>query len=131
VAVPGITDLPDSDWCVEAAIIGREELGQDYLDNPNPWQAFLDYERAGPELVLRQRQAGDHFQPLGLGGHEKSLHTFMIDVKIPRSLRGFVPILASPRHIVWVAGWRIDERAKITGSTERVLHLAFHACSDV
>jgi len=125
VAVPGVTELPDSDWCLEAAIIEREEFGEAYLDNPNPWQAFLDYERVGSELVLRQRRSGDRFQPLGLGGREKSLHTFMIDVKIPRSLRDFVPIVATPRHIVWVAGWRIDERAKITAETERILHLTF------
>jgi tRNA(Ile)-lysidine synthase len=127
LAVPGITELLDSDWCLEAAIIERGEFNEDLLDNPHPWQAFLDYERAGSELVLRQRRSGDRFQPLGLGGHEKSLHTFMIDHKIPRSLRDFVPIVASSWHIVWVAGWRVDERAKITESTERILHLAFRS----
>jgi len=131
VAVPGVTELPDSSWCLEATVIERKDFSDGHLDNPNPWQAFLDYEVAGSGLVLRQRQPGDRFQPLGLGGHEKSLHTFMIDHKIPRSLRGLVPIVASPRHIVWVAGWRIDERAKITAETERVLHLAFTSCLDV
>ncbi len=125
VAVPGVTELPDSGWCLEAALIERGEFREDHLDNPNPWQAFLDCEEAGTELVLRQRRPGDRFQPLGLGGHEKSLHTFMIDHKIPRPLRGFVPIVASPQHIVWVAGWRIDERVRIADSTKRVLHLAF------
>lgn len=125
VAVPGVTELPDSDWRLEAAIVERGEFSENCLDNPNPWQEFLDYERAGPELVLRQRRSGDRFQPLGLGGQKKSLHTFMIDQKIPRFLRNFVPIVASPQHIVWVAGWRIDERAKITDSTERILCLAF------
>jgi len=127
VAVPGVTELPDSGWHLEAAIIEQEEFGEDCLDNLDPWQAFLDYERAGSELVLCQRRSGDRFQPLGLSGHEKSLPTFMIDVQIPRSLRDFVPIIASSRHIVWVAGWRIDERAKITAATERVLHLAFRS----
>jgi len=127
VAVPGVTELPDSGWCLEAAIIEREEFDEGYPDNPDPWQAFLDYETAGSELMLRQRRSGDRFQPLGLGGHEKSLHTFMIDHKILRSLRDFVPIVASPRHIVWVAGWRVDEWAKITAATERVLHLAFRS----
>jgi len=131
VAVPGVTELPDSGWCLEAAVIEREEFREDYLDNSNPWQAFLDYERVGSELVLRQRRSGDRFRPLGLGGHEKSLHTFMIDHRIPRSLRDFVPIVASPRHIVWLAGWRIDERAKITESTERILNLVFRSCLDI
>ncbi len=131
VAVPGVTELSDSGWCLEAAIIEREEFGRDYMDNPHPWQAFLDYERTGSELVLRQRCSGDRFQPLGLDGHEKSLHTFMIDHQIPRPLRHLVPIVASPQHIIWVAGWRIDERAKITAETERVLHLALRPCLDV
>ena len=131
VAVPGLTELPDSDWYLEAAIIERGEFDEAHLDNRNPWQAFLDYESTGSGLVLRQRRAGDRFYPLGLGGHGKSLHTFMIDQKIPRSLRNFVPIVASPRHIVWVAGWRIDERVKVTARTERVLHLAFRSCLDV
>jgi tRNA(Ile)-lysidine synthase len=131
VTVPGVTELPDSGWCLEAALIEREDFSEKHLDNPDPWQAFLDCERAGLELVLRQRRSGDRFQPLGLGSHEKSLHTFMIDHKIPRSLRDFVPIVVSPRHIVWVGGWRIDERAKITDSTERILHLAFRSCLDV
>ena len=131
VAVPGVTEMPDSGWCLEAAVFEREEFSENHLDNPNPWQAFLDYESTGRELVLRQRGLGDRFQPLGLGGHEKSLHTFMIDHKIPRSLRGFVPLVAAPRHIIWLAGWRIDERARITESTERILHLAFRSCLDV
>jgi len=127
VTAPGVTELPDSGWHLEVAIIKREELSEAHLDNPDPWQAFLDYDKTGSELVLRQRRSGDRFQPLGLGGHEKSLHTFMIDHQIPRSLRDFVPIVASSRHVVWVAGWRIDERAKITESTERILHLAFRS----
>jgi tRNA(Ile)-lysidine synthase len=131
VAVPGVTELPDSGWCLEVAVIEREEFREDCLDNADPWQAFLDYDSTGSELALRQRRSGDRFQPLGLDGHEKSLHTFMIDHQIPRSLRNFVPIVASPRHIVWVAGWRVDERAKITAATERALHLAFCPCFDV
>ena len=42
----------------------------------------------------------------------KELTEFMIDAKIPRAWRARVPIVCSPRHIVWVAGWGIDERAQ-------------------
>jgi tRNA(Ile)-lysidine synthase len=49
----------------------------------------------------------------------------MINVKIPAPWRHLVPIVASPQHIVWLAGWRVDERARITKSTKRVLHLRF------
>jgi len=125
LAVPGVTELPQSAWRVEARILARKELPKGWEENPDPWQAFLDYERVASELTLRRRQPGDRFQPLGLGGHQVLLGEFMINVKIPRQWRDYIPIVVSPRHIVWVAGWRIDERAKVGPETKRVLHLAF------
>jgi tRNA(Ile)-lysidine synthase len=125
LSIPGTTPLPESRWRVEARILSRSELPADWEDNPDPWQAFLDHDVTGSELVLRRRQPGDRFQPLGLGGRQTTLREFMINVKIPAQWRHLVPIVASPQHIVWLAGWRVDERARITESTKRVLHLRF------
>jgi tRNA(Ile)-lysidine synthase len=58
-------------------------------------------------------------------GRPKKLNEFMIDARIPRLWRRRVPIVASPEHIIWVVGWRIDERAKVADGTSRVLRLAF------
>lgn len=49
----------------------------------------------------------------------------MIDAKIPQHIRDHVPLVATPHHIAWVAGWRVDERVKITEETVEVLHLKF------
>lgn len=125
LAVPGTTPLPESAWRVEARLLSRSELPPGWEDNPDPWQAFLDHDVTGSELVLRRRRPGDRFQPLGLGGGQTTLREFMINVKIPAPWRDRVPVVASPRHIVWLAGWRVDERARITESTKRVLHLRF------
>jgi len=123
--IPGTTPLPESQWRVEARLLSRSELPPGWEDNPDPWQAFLDHGVTGSELILRRRQPGDRFQPLGLGGRQTTLREFMINVKIPARWRHLVPIVASPQHIVWLAGWRVDERARITKSTKRVLHLRF------
>jgi tRNA(Ile)-lysidine synthase len=125
LAVPGTTPLPESPWRVEVRLLSRNELPPGWEDNPDPWQAFLDHDVTGSELVLRRRQPGDRFQPLGLGGRQTTLREFMINVKIPAQWRHLVPIVASPLHIVWLAGWRVDERARVIESTERVLHLRF------
>ncbi len=125
LAVPGATRLPESEWHIEVCFLGRDELPPGWEDNPDPWQAFLDHDVTGSELVLRRRQPGDRFQPLGLGGRQTTLREFMINVKIPAPWRDRVPIVASSRHIVWLAGWRVDERARITERTKRVLHLRF------
>ncbi len=49
----------------------------------------------------------------------------MIDAKIPQSWRQHIPIVSSPNHIVWVVGYRIDDRVKVTPDTKRVLCLEF------
>jgi len=124
IAIPGVTKLPDSYWQLKAEILAREELNEETLANVNPWQAYLDYDRTGSELKLRQRLPGDRFQPLGMR-RGKTLQAFMIDAKVPRHLRDEIPIVVSPRQIVWVAGWRIDERVKVTERSKRILHLEF------
>jgi tRNA(Ile)-lysidine synthase len=102
-------------------------LPPDWASNPDPWQAFLDARAVGVGLALRQRQSGDRFQPQGMGGRSKSLSDFLINVKVPAAWRDWVPLVVSGEgdRILWVAGWRLDERAQITSETERVLHLWF------
>ncbi|MFQ6059411.1 MAG: tRNA lysidine(34) synthetase TilS [Anaerolineae bacterium] len=125
LTIPGATPLPGSNWQVEARILPRDELTEEHFSDANPWQTVLDYDRAGPELALRRRRPGDRFQPLGLGGREKTVSAFMINEKIPAHIRDELPLVVSPQHIVWIPGWRLDERVKITEDTERVLELEF------
>jgi len=123
--IPGETSLPG--WHVEATIISRERMAEkgkpEGLIN-NAFIAYFDLEQAGTDLVVRSRQPGDRFQPLGLS-QPKKLGEFMIDAKIPSAWRQRVPIVCSPEHILWVVGWRIDERVKVNDRTKQVLCLEF------
>ena len=124
--VPGETRLPG--WQVEATIVepslikvkGIKGIG---LIN-NDFIAHFDLDKAGNKLKMRSRRPGDRFQPLGLG-QPKKLNEFMIDAKIPRAWRGRIPVVCSQRHILWLVGYRIDERAKVTEETMKVLRLEF------
>jgi tRNA(Ile)-lysidine synthase len=82
----------------------------------NEFQATLDYDRIRGELHLRNRRAGDRFQPLGMSGTKK-LKDFFIDQKIPRNLRDSVPLVTDESSIVWVVGYRLDDRFKVTADT--------------
>ena len=117
VNVPGQTQLPG--WRVEASVINREEMTES-----GDFTACFDLDKTGDELVVRGRREGDRFQPLGMS-QPKKLNEFMIDAKIPRPWRGQVPLVCSLQHIIWVVGWRIDDRAKVTEATRRVLRLEF------
>jgi tRNA(Ile)-lysidine synthase len=86
--------------------------------------AHFDLQKTGMKLLVRQRRPGDRFQPLGMS-MPKKLHEFMVDAKIPRSWRGRIPIVCSPQQIIWVVGWRIDNRVKVTEASKEILRLEF------
>lgn len=90
----------------------------------NLFTAYFDLDRAGNKLAVRPRQPGDRFQPLGMP-QPKKLGEFMIDAKIPHAWRQQIPVVCSPQHILWVVGWRIDDRAKVTANTKQILCLKF------
>ncbi len=115
---PGETVFPG--WCVRAAVVNREQLA----DEKDEFTAYLDLDKIGGKLTVRRRRPGDRFQPLGME-KPKMLGEFMIAAKIPRAWRQRVPIVCSPQHILWIVGWRIDDRVKVTPDTGRVLRLEF------
>jgi tRNA(Ile)-lysidine synthase len=122
--IPGETVLPG--WLVKAAILKHrpDEI------NVHSFQAYLDFDVAGKELTVRGWRAGDRFQPLGMS-EPKKLQDFMVDAKIPRSWRERVPIVSSPEHILWVVGYRIDHRVRLTPQTKRILHIKFEWISSL
>jgi len=125
IAVPGRTSLPDGSWEVITELLAGEEGKEEALNNQDPWRGYLDLDQVGQDLILRGRKPGDRFQPLGMGGRSKPLREFMIDAKIPHHIRDKLPLVVSPQNIVWVAGYRIDERARVTEGTGRVLKIWF------
>jgi tRNA(Ile)-lysidine synthase len=121
--IPGETLFPG--WTVKATFIKQEQMGE----KKSEFVAYLNSDRIGDRLVIRCRQHGDRFQPLGMS-QTKKLGEYMIDAKIPRAWRQRVPIVCSPEHIVWVVGWRIDGRVKVTENNKQVLRLEFQRVYD-
>jgi tRNA(Ile)-lysidine synthase len=121
--IPGATALPG--WRVKADVIRQKQV----LAEGNSYIAYFDLDWTGRKLAIRPRRPGDRFQPLGMS-QPKKLNEFMIDSKIPRAWRRLVPIVCSPEQVIWVVGWRIDERAKVTENTRNVLRLEVMRCTE-
>ncbi|RJO62429.1 MAG: tRNA lysidine(34) synthetase TilS [Dehalococcoidia bacterium] len=116
LTIPGVTELPG--WHVEAKVVhalDRED---------NSLVAYMDFDKVGQKLNVRTWKRGDRFHPLGLGA-EKKLGKFMMDARIPKHWRRNIPVVVSSSGIVWLAGYRLDERVKVTSQTRRVLRLEF------
>jgi tRNA(Ile)-lysidine synthase len=133
VAAPGDTSLPASQWVLKVEVIGRTELPAGWEANADPWLAYLDARAARGGLTLRGRRPGDRFQPLGMCGHTVKVADFYTNHKVVRGARDRLPLLvvddpaSEAGRIVWVCGWRVDERARVVEGTERVLVVRFAA----
>ncbi len=119
--IPGKTSIPG--WDIEATVENYSGLEEE-REVEDGFTAFFDFALTGDRLTVRRRQPGDRFQPLGMS-QPKKLNVFMIDARIPQAWRRRVPVVVSPAQIIWVIGWRIDERVKVSQDTQKVLRLEF------
>ena len=77
----------------------------------------------GTQLVVRSRQPGDRFRPLGLGGRKKC-RTCSSTAKSAATTAIMVPIVTDAQdRIVWVAGHVIGEEFRVTDRTNAVIIL--------
>lgn len=90
----------------------------------NRYTKWLDYDIIKSAPCLRTRRNGDWIQVLPNGGRKK-LKDYLINEKIPRSRRDALYVLAEESEILWIVGYRISERVKITEKTKRVLKLEY------
>lgn len=70
-------------------------------------------------LTLRKWKKGDQFRPLGMKSFKK-LSDFFIDAKFSLKDKEDVWLLLSGDDIIWIVGYRTDDRYKITPKTRRV-----------
>jgi len=116
IKVPDETDIPD----LGLKIITSFSQSKDY--SKETYQKTFDYDAVKGELHLRNRRQGDRFQPLGMSGTKK-LKEYFIDEQIPRRLRDKIPILTDGNNIMWVVGYNIDDRFKVTTQTKTHLNV--------
>ena len=95
------------------------------LQNTADHTAFFDLDQLPSDaLHLRSPRPGDWFYPFGMQG-KKMVSRLLGDSKIPRPLRGEMPLLVSGATILWVVGLRRAQIAPITQATRRVLKATF------
>ncbi len=87
-------------------------------------RAYLNKGKLNFPLRLRNWERGDWFVPFGMKG-KKLISDFMIDLKIPLSLKKDILVLVSGEDIVWVVGYRIDDRYKMNSQTTELLMLEY------
>ncbi len=96
------------------------EKTPDFVIDKSPIVAQLDFDKLKFPLTLRRWRHGDRFHPFGMKG-SKLLSDFFVDQKFSEYQKQNVWLLASANNdILWVVGYRIDDRFKIVNDTKTV-----------
>jgi len=103
--------LPGEIRLTETGAVLKASLVEEKTEADGKTRALVDPAKidSGRPLTVRHREDGDFFYPAGFGKRKK-LQDFFVDEKVPRDERDQVPIVLSGKEIVWVAGYRADER---------------------
>ncbi|MFQ5543546.1 MAG: tRNA lysidine(34) synthetase TilS, partial [Nitrospiria bacterium] len=87
--------------------------------------AYFDFDKISLPLQVRRWEPGDRFVPMGMKGHHKKLQDYFVDKKITKENRHYIPILFCKSGILWVMGYRTDERFSVHKRTARTLIVHF------
>ncbi|MCR4845259.1 MAG: tRNA lysidine(34) synthetase TilS [Eubacterium sp.] len=107
--------------CIE---IRELENSSDLDLSKKEYTKLIDCDKIKSALCLRYPQAGD-FLVINQNGGRKKLSRYFTEVKIERSLRDKVPVVADGDEIVWVVGYRLSENYKVTPSTRQVTEIRY------
>lgn len=82
-------------------------------------EAMFDEEKLNFPLILRRWKPSDSFVPFGMKGRKK-LSDFFIDNKVSKFDKEAAWVLQSGNDIIWVVGYRTDNRYKIENKTKNI-----------
>jgi tRNA(Ile)-lysidine synthase len=101
----------------------RAELHPAPVQPAGPDLATLDAASLDGPLEVRTWRAGDRIRPLGMRG-TKTLQDLFTDSRVPRSLRGTLPIVTVDGEVAWVAGVAVSEDFRLEPEAEKVAVLS-------
>ncbi len=124
VVIPGITPVPELGAEIFAEVVSADNIDKCETLGYNPLVQYFDYARLNRGINIRNRKNGDIFKPYKSNGTRK-LKEFFIDIKIPREIRDSIPIVCADNEVVWVVGYKISDKFKVTENTKSILKLEY------
>jgi tRNA(Ile)-lysidine synthase len=81
-------------------------------------------------VTVRVARGGERFRPLGRGG-SKLVRDALVDAGVPTARRAISPVVSAGADAavptdsaIWVVGYRIDDRVRVTARTRRYLWIS-------
>lgn len=121
--LPGAVML-QTGWTLQARWTKlTQEKKEEIFQNPDPYQCWLQIPEKIEHLLLRSRETGDRFSPLGMGGHSMKLADYMTNEFIPEPMRDRWVLVVINHDIAWVAGHTIAHHFRVQEEKSPILHL--------
>ena len=125
IKVPGETELVDMNCRVTTEIREiKNGFLEEFKQNKTNNEEAVDFDKVSMPLTVRTRKPGDKFCPLGSRGVKK-IKDFFIDKKVPVMERDTVPIVTMNGEPIWIVGFRIDDRIRVSEETTNLLVMKF------
>ena len=121
LSIPGEVVLAPQGWAISAHL---QTAGQPANSAPGALSAEVQAGTLDGPLAVRSRRPGDWLRPAGLAGQRKKLQDLLVDRKIPRETRDFLPLVVDGQgRIVWVVGLAVAEDFRVTEPSQGVILL--------
>ncbi|MBQ7568810.1 tRNA lysidine(34) synthetase TilS [bacterium] len=117
--LPGRYEFPDYQIAAELALAPMSQ-------RPSAERIYLNPAALSEPLRLRLRQPGDAFYPAGGTGRTK-LKKYLNELKLSQEQRQRLPLIVHGDDIVWVVGYRADQRYLAKPQQQEVWQLTIHA----
>lgn len=123
------TVLLDRQALVLAPVIHEQNLPQmrqeivSCIEEKGPNVAYFDADLLAAPIEVRLVHEGDFFVPFGMKGR-KLVSDFLTDRKINRLEKAETFVATCGEDIIWLIGYRSDNRYRVTEGTKRILKLS-------
>ena len=92
------------------------------IEETGPDIAYFDADLLTEPIEVRPVREGDAFVPLGMKGR-KLVSDFLTDRKVNRLQKAETFVATCGNDIIWLIGYRSDNRFRVTDKTRRILKL--------
>jgi tRNA(Ile)-lysidine synthase len=121
IEIPGQATFED--FLIYAVILEKSEVDfERFKVTKTDSIEWFDLDKIKLPVIIRRRQPGDRFVPLGQT-EAKKLGKFLTAQRVRHEIRGKVLVVADQKKIIWIWPARISEQSKITGETRKILQL--------